>query len=605
MVNYDGNALGYFVRKPSTLLLAAIILSTIFSFESAINQQIINAQPTTQLAGSDSDNQDFVDLNYLALNLEEFRGAQIATDGIVKLYASIFMFENFWLQSKENSSARIPVVARFTGLPTPPEGTLVKVLGTIEYSNLEGGFFYLNASSIEEVKNVILIGWDGVQRNHLYELMNRQLLPNLMTLINNGAIVNVTVTDHRTDSKSGWTQIMTGYRWWKTGVYSNVYWFNSIKAGYTIPERVESHFGKNNVATAHITGKVGNMEVQSGTGTTNTGSFTNEAIFSNVPSQVDVCDVGDRNADAVGPLALQFLENNSKSHFFAFFHFNDPDSAGHNQAYGENSALYEEAIVQCDYWLGQIISKLNALNITRNTLLYLTADHGFDESDYSHSNAPFVAFATNDQRVNRNGNQIDVAPTIYYGLGMWDYNFDPKLDGYPLQLTLPQGVEQERQDVLADVTQPSKPIIAFPTNEAKLFGNIDIKFNASDKHLSAVLLLIDNTLKADNPWMWQGNDPIEAQGLYNWNASSIAPGSHVIAILAFDEHGATNWPSISTIKVNIAVPETPTITPPPGSSPEKSQDFLGLSLPMGCSIVIVVAVATAAITGYVNSKRKK
>jgi hypothetical protein len=100
------------------------------------------------------------------------KGATIATRGIVKFLGSIYMYEDFWLQAQENQSARILVVARFAGFPVPLEDALVEVQGTVDYSNLEGGFFYLNASSIEEVKNVILIGWNGVQRNNLFELLN-------------------------------------------------------------------------------------------------------------------------------------------------------------------------------------------------------------------------------------------------------------------------------------------------------------------------------------------------------------------------------------------------------------------------------------------------
>jgi hypothetical protein len=74
-----------------------------------------------------------------------------------------------------------------------------------------------------EVKNVILIGWDGVQRNHLFELLNGGNLSNLKSFVKEGTIANITVMDHRTDTKAGWTQILTGYKWWRTGVFNNAY----------------------------------------------------------------------------------------------------------------------------------------------------------------------------------------------------------------------------------------------------------------------------------------------------------------------------------------------------------------------------------------------
>jgi hypothetical protein len=543
-------------KRLGALLLVALTLAALFTFWST-TVQLGKAQPATSIRDPAY---TFYDLSYMASNLTGLKGVKIATRGIAKFLGSVYMYEDFWLQAQGNQSAKIPVVVRFAGLPIPREDALIEVQGTIEYSSLEGGFSYLNASSLEEMKNVILIGWDGVQRNHLFELLNKGLLPSLQSFINDGTIVNVTVSDHRTDTKSGWTQILTGYRWWRTGVYNNAYWFHSIPEGYTIPERVERYFGKDNVATAHITGKMGHMEVKNGTSTTATGLYTHEAIYSNIPSQVDVCNVGDRNASIVGPLTLQFLENYSKSHFFAFFHFSDPDSAGHDTTSGgENSVLYETAIIRCDYWLGQILNKLNALNITQNTLLYVTADHGFDEGGYSHNNAPFISLATNDKRANRNGDQVDVAPTIYYGLGMWGETFDPSLDGYPLQTSLPDGVEERRQNILADSTQPQKPTITSPAAGANIFGTVLIKFNASDKYLNTVLLLINNTLKADGPWTWQQNDTVKVNGSYNWDTTNLPAGKYTITILAFDEHGATNSPSTSTVTVNLAViPEIPT-----------------------------------------------
>ncbi|MGC8939038.1 MAG: hypothetical protein ACP5KU_00855 [Candidatus Bathyarchaeia archaeon] len=49
------------------------------------------------------------------------------------------MFEDFWL------SRSIPVVVRFAGLPKPSENSSIEICGTIDFCNLEGGFYYLNA----------------------------------------------------------------------------------------------------------------------------------------------------------------------------------------------------------------------------------------------------------------------------------------------------------------------------------------------------------------------------------------------------------------------------------------------------------------------------
>ena len=323
--------------------------------------------------------------------------------------------------------------------------------------------------------NVLLLGWDGVQRNHLFELLNRGLMPNLSTFIQTGKLVNISVSDHHTDTKAGWTQILTGYRWWKTGVFGNSYWFQSIPKGYTIPERLENIYGSNQIATAFITGKLNQMEIEDLTGTAAVGSpfaqYSNQALYANLPSQLDVVSVGDlaedRNADVVGPMDLQFIENNTNNRFFGFFHFSDPDHIGHQ--YGENSIQYENAIKTCDYWLGQILNTLNNTGLTQKTLIYITADHGFDEGLKTHSNAPYVFLATNDNNVMRNGDEVDVAATIYYGLGLWNQSFNPALDGTPLQLNLTATEEQQRQAILSDTD-----VIPIPS--------VSISDNGSDKN---------------------------------------------------------------------------------------------------------------------------
>jgi hypothetical protein len=420
-----------------------------------------------------------------------------------------------------------------------------------------------------EAKNVIIIGWDGVQRNHLYELLNRNLLPNLASFINLGTIVNITVTDHGTDTKAGWTQILTGYRWWQTGVYNNVYWFHSIPAGYTIPERVENYFGRNQIITGFIVGKSFHMEITDGTFDTASGTYTHQALYRNLPATLDVVSNGDRNSSVIGQLALNFIENRKNNHFFTFFHFSDPDTAGHFQG-GENSDAYEQAIERCDYEFGRILEKLNSANLTQKTLIYLTADHGFDEGGKAHNNAPYIFLASNDKNVARNGDQIDVAPTIYYGLGMWGQSFAPQLEGFPLQVSLPSEVEEARQKVLADLKKPPVATILSPANGAALDGKVNIVFNASDSYLSSVLLLIDNTLVADGPWTWQTKDPVEANGSYTWDTKNVAAGAHTITLLSFDEHGSNNAPSINTVTVNIASPN-PTPSAMPTSVPTQTR----------------------------------
>jgi hypothetical protein len=86
-----------------------------------------------------------VDLEFLIAHLDNYHGTEIRTSGIVKYLVSIYMFEDFWLCAQ--GGAGIPIVVRFAGLPRPNQNSLIEIQGVIDFCGLEGGFYYLNASS--------------------------------------------------------------------------------------------------------------------------------------------------------------------------------------------------------------------------------------------------------------------------------------------------------------------------------------------------------------------------------------------------------------------------------------------------------------------------
>jgi predicted AlkP superfamily pyrophosphatase or phosphodiesterase len=116
--------------------------------------------------------------------------------------------------------------------------------------------------------------------------------------------------------------------------------------------------------------------------------------FYNARSSVDCLDLNLANASVVGGKALQYLEEYKDKRAFMFIHFRDPDQAGHN--YGENSADYDAAIVECDQWLGALILALESEGSYNRTIVYVTTYHGFDEGSYGHSYAADIWLFTND-----------------------------------------------------------------------------------------------------------------------------------------------------------------------------------------------------------------
>ncbi|MHC4932827.1 MAG: alkaline phosphatase family protein [Planctomycetota bacterium] len=313
----------------------------------------------------------------------------------------------------------------------------------------------LTLPAIAGGENVILIGWDGAQRAHLQECFARDELPHLKNLGAEGSFVEIDI-EGTTDTKAGWVQILTGYLPEVTGVYSNRR-YQPVPRGLTIFERLEAHYGPERIVTLAVIGKKGNVDaagprksrVKEGKDARKRakkrkrkpeGKIVEEGgvKYRVVPGKpyfhtkdgMDLFENGLKLDHIVGDRALRLIEEHKDRRFFLFVHFAEVDHSGHK--HGENSDEYNNALISNDYWTGRSLAKLRQLKLYDKTLVYVTADHGFDEGKKSHKNAPYVFLATNDKRVVRRGLRQDVAPTIYEALGLDPSKFDPPLDGTPL-----------------------------------------------------------------------------------------------------------------------------------------------------------------------------
>lgn len=144
----------------------------------------------------------------------------------------------------------------------------------------------------------------------------------------------------------------------------------------------------------------------------------------------DEWDYGLTLDQRVGTRAIGLLQKYKGKPFFFFVHFAEVDHSGHK--HGENSKEYNDALISNDAWTGKIIAKLKELGLYDKTLVYVTADHGFDEGGTSHRYAPFVFLGTNDPKVKRAGMRQDITPTILARFGLELDKFEPKLSGEPL-----------------------------------------------------------------------------------------------------------------------------------------------------------------------------
>lgn len=321
----------------------------------------------------------------------------------------------------------------------------------------------------EAPKNVVLIGWDGAHRNRVKELIAKGELPTVAELSKSGALVDIDVVTGATDTKAGWTQVLTGYAPEKSGVYNNGR-YQPVPVGYSVFERLQQQLGRENIQTVAVIGKKGHVDAdgpqrvpfdqwqkqqakqkkinkaKAGLGNLQGGKIVEEngvkyvdvpgKPWFNVKDRIDLFVNGLIENEAVGKRAIEELRQRKDKRFFFFVHFAQPDHLGHK--FGEASQEYSNGIKEDDLWTGKIIAALKDLKLYEKTLVYVVVDHGFNVGEFGHRYAPYVFLATNDKKVNRNGTREDIAPTVLKRFGVDLAKIEPKLDGIPLDEPAPE-----------------------------------------------------------------------------------------------------------------------------------------------------------------------
>jgi hypothetical protein len=300
-------------------------------------------------------------------------------------------------------------------------------------------------------RSIILIGWDAASRNTVRDLMAQGKLPNLKELVFKGALVDIDAFG-RTDTKAGWTEVLTGYPPEITGVCCNSH-YQAIPQGYTVFERLQDFFGRENFVTVAVISKKNHMdyaspqrydriedvpeEYQGAAKVISTGDgreyvYLPGEPFANVKDKMDVFVNGIGSNDRVLREALRLLERYRERPFFFFIHFGDIDDAGHS--FGGDSAQVRDAIISCDSCLGKLMQQLREYKLYDKTLLYVTADHGLDKKGipFGHHNAPRIFLATNNAKVIRAGTRTDITPTILDDFGVNLKKIKPEFPGRSL-----------------------------------------------------------------------------------------------------------------------------------------------------------------------------
>ncbi|MFH1456032.1 MAG: alkaline phosphatase family protein [archaeon] len=280
-------------------------------------------------------------------------------------------------------------------------------------------------------KNILILGWDGVQRDEFFDCYNKEEkdcpdgLPNILKLSEDN-IFEMTITNGQSCTKPGWSQIFTGYEVEDLGIYDNLR-FEPMSEGYTVFERLEDHFG-DNITTIFIGGKDGNIGGKCKL--SNSGEIITGEPWCRTKSNIDHYEIHIGVVSEVSERTFEILEEIKDERFFMFVQYKEPDFPGIH-FFTADSNEYRRELRAVDTELGRIMDWLKENNLDDDTIVYVITDHGAG-SGLAHRNAPYGIFATTDERVMREADRMDFAPTWLEFYGLDPDTYLPEIDGTSL-----------------------------------------------------------------------------------------------------------------------------------------------------------------------------
>jgi predicted AlkP superfamily pyrophosphatase or phosphodiesterase len=305
-------------------------------------------------------------------------------------------------------------------------------------------------------RNLIIVGFDGCRRERLEELMSKNLLPNLQSVAKRGSYVRTSITVDATETKPGWSQILSGYTSEVTSVHDNLR-YQPIPKGLTIFERFKNYYG-DKVKIFFVTGKINNTGARGPHDIclncktrfdetrlkTNWWEVNKNAPlaygkrmiiqkregepFYNALAAIDFYDSSVPSSKDVFGKAKEYLDKFKNNKFLAFIHFEQPDETGH--ILGEDSQKYTDEIIQDDMYLGKILDYIRENNLEDRTDILIATDHGFKPNGKGHSRKSEKTWLVSSFKLTQDfGDRLDITPTIYEYYGMKFHDNLPAMQG--------------------------------------------------------------------------------------------------------------------------------------------------------------------------------
>jgi len=282
--------------------------------------------------------------------------------------------------------------------------------------------------------NVVIVTFDTTRADHIGVYNNENYTPTLNQLAKDSVVyekavapIPITLPSHST--------IMTGKVPFVHGVRDNGL-FNLAQEQNTLAEILKQNGYKTGAA-------IGSFPLTSQFGINQGFDFFNDHItqnredmFGEFSESKSHLFFDERKASQVNDAIMPWIEENSDSPFFVWFHYFDPHHPHEPPTPYSHSFihdLYKGEIAYSDESLGKVISQLKRLGVYENTLIVFTSDHGEGNNEHNESTHSLLIYNSTlhvpliikypkqidaNTRISQWVGLVDIFPTVLNTLGI-------------------------------------------------------------------------------------------------------------------------------------------------------------------------------------------
>lgn len=349
----------------------------------------------------------------------------------------------------------------------------------IVYDLLPIDFMYwripnVRPKQLKDKHNVILISVDTLRGDHLHFMgYPRETSPNMDKLAQNGVFFTSAVSQAPWTAPSHLAIFTSTYPTINRGNFQLSTYYRSWND--TLPTMASILRDRDYVTAAFTAGGVMSAKL----GFYKGFDLYNETILYDEAASPERVKCDSSDVEQVITKSMEWLSNNKNRTFFLFIHTYEPHSPycdefflrkekiNKSETIEYRTALYDGDIRRADLFVGKLIEKLNELQLTDNTIIAITSDHGEDLGNryhkdiYGHGHdlydelllVPLIFYnpkiLPRGKRIDYQVRLIDILPTILEYLG---YKEEPSFQGKSLKEMI-EGNDQIPRPAYSEATR--------------------------------------------------------------------------------------------------------------------------------------------------------